>query len=511
MTRIALARLGRDRLARAGALVLACLALVGVFADLLASDLPVALPLARDDLRPARRHATRRRCEGLDCTPHASASADAGDWMRPAARRARPAETPSAARSSSRRCRRVTRSAPTRSGATSSRASSTARARRSATGLAASLVLVLIGVALGALAGFAGGIARLAGVAGGRVAHGHPDAGPRPRRRRARAAPDDGDPALDDRAHALDGARAPRARRGPARRSATTTSTAARALGASPAARPRAARPAERHRPGHRRRGVRGRVRRAHRGGGRLPRASASPDATASWGEAMGEARGHAGAWWLVVFPGVALLATLVSLNLVGEAARDALDPRLRGSAGSGDRSRRGLPMRGKRPYTARSASTCSGLRGGSRGSVVSVRTRVPSEVAAHGARRAARRRSRKPSSSHVSARPDVDPRDLERHERVTSAPSREEVRADRRARGCGRREGSRTFWHSTATRRRRRVHTSVPGPHRLGEAEGEVLGGEDGVRRARHGEHEVDEGDAGGPDLCGPLRTSPS
>ncbi len=50
-----------------------------------------------------------------------------------------------------------------------------------------------------------------------------------------------------------------------------------------------------------------------------------------SWGESMGEARAHANAWWLVVFPGVALLATLIALNLVGEAARDALDPRLRG------------------------------------------------------------------------------------------------------------------------------------------------------------------------------------
>jgi ABC-type dipeptide/oligopeptide/nickel transport system permease subunit len=46
----------------------------------------------------------------------------------------------------------------------------------------------------------------------------------------------------------------------------------------------------------------------------------------------MGEARAHAGAWWLVAFPGIALLATLVALNLVGEAARDALDPRLHAS-----------------------------------------------------------------------------------------------------------------------------------------------------------------------------------
>jgi peptide/nickel transport system permease protein len=55
-----------------------------------------------------------------------------------------------------------------------------------------------------------------------------------------------------------------------------------------------------------------------------------TPDTLSSWGEALGEARLHAEAWWLVVFPGTALLATLVSLNLIGEAARSALDPRLR-------------------------------------------------------------------------------------------------------------------------------------------------------------------------------------
>jgi peptide/nickel transport system permease protein len=52
-----------------------------------------------------------------------------------------------------------------------------------------------------------------------------------------------------------------------------------------------------------------------------------STDAVASWGETLGEARLHSEAWWLVVFPGAALFATLVALNLVGEAARDALDP----------------------------------------------------------------------------------------------------------------------------------------------------------------------------------------
>ena len=34
-------------------------------------------------------------------------------------------------------------------------------------------------------------------------------------------------------------------------------------------------------------------------------------------------------AWWLVVFPGLALLVTLGTLNTLGDALRDALDPRL--------------------------------------------------------------------------------------------------------------------------------------------------------------------------------------
>ncbi len=47
----------------------------------------------------------------------------------------------------------------------------------------------------------------------------------------------------------------------------------------------------------------------------------------------MGEARAHAHAWWLVAFPGASLLCTLWALHLVGEAARDAMNPRSRGRA----------------------------------------------------------------------------------------------------------------------------------------------------------------------------------
>jgi peptide/nickel transport system permease protein len=48
----------------------------------------------------------------------------------------------------------------------------------------------------------------------------------------------------------------------------------------------------------------------------------------ASWGETMSEFRDAPGAWWLLAFPGIFLFATIVALNLVGEARRESLDPR---------------------------------------------------------------------------------------------------------------------------------------------------------------------------------------
>jgi peptide/nickel transport system permease protein len=66
------------------------------------------------------------------------------------------------------------------------------------------------------------------------------------------------------------------------------------------------------------------------------------PDATASWGETLGEARSHPTAWWLIAYPGAALLTTLMALNLIGEAARDALDPKLRGVSEAATEGMRG-------------------------------------------------------------------------------------------------------------------------------------------------------------------------
>lgn len=48
-----------------------------------------------------------------------------------------------------------------------------------------------------------------------------------------------------------------------------------------------------------------------------------------SWGRMLSEGRGFfQQAWWMAVFPGVAIFVTVFSLNVVGDALRDALDPR---------------------------------------------------------------------------------------------------------------------------------------------------------------------------------------
>ena len=55
-----------------------------------------------------------------------------------------------------------------------------------------------------------------------------------------------------------------------------------------------------------------------------------APGAAASWGETMSEFRDAPVAWWLLAFPGAFLFATIVALNLVGEARRESFDPRAR-------------------------------------------------------------------------------------------------------------------------------------------------------------------------------------
>ena len=55
----------------------------------------------------------------------------------------------------------------------------------------------------------------------------------------------------------------------------------------------------------------------------------------ASWGNILNEGKDAIEiGWWLSVYPGVAILLTVLSYNLFGEGIRDALDPRLRQSVG---------------------------------------------------------------------------------------------------------------------------------------------------------------------------------
>ncbi len=51
---------------------------------------------------------------------------------------------------------------------------------------------------------------------------------------------------------------------------------------------------------------------------------------TPSWGELLNQAqRNFTIGWWLAVYPSLALFLTLTMFSLIGEAARDAMDPRL--------------------------------------------------------------------------------------------------------------------------------------------------------------------------------------
>jgi peptide/nickel transport system permease protein len=54
----------------------------------------------------------------------------------------------------------------------------------------------------------------------------------------------------------------------------------------------------------------------------------------ASWGNILNDGKDLITyAWWLTLYPGLAILVTVLSYNLMGEGIRDALDPRLRQSA----------------------------------------------------------------------------------------------------------------------------------------------------------------------------------
>ena len=55
------------------------------------------------------------------------------------------------------------------------------------------------------------------------------------------------------------------------------------------------------------------------------------PPPMPTWGRMLAEGRVYiADAWWLVTLPGLAIMLTILSINLLGDGLRDALDPRLR-------------------------------------------------------------------------------------------------------------------------------------------------------------------------------------
>lgn len=58
------------------------------------------------------------------------------------------------------------------------------------------------------------------------------------------------------------------------------------------------------------------------------------PATTPSWGRMIADGAGgqlYTVAWWMLLFPGLALVFTTLAFNLVGDGLRDALDPRTQG------------------------------------------------------------------------------------------------------------------------------------------------------------------------------------
>ncbi|HMP39950.1 MAG TPA: ABC transporter permease, partial [Roseiflexaceae bacterium] len=52
---------------------------------------------------------------------------------------------------------------------------------------------------------------------------------------------------------------------------------------------------------------------------------------TPEWGAMLTQGRQYLQrAWWFTLFPGLAIMITVLAINMFGDALRDALDPRLR-------------------------------------------------------------------------------------------------------------------------------------------------------------------------------------
>ena len=55
------------------------------------------------------------------------------------------------------------------------------------------------------------------------------------------------------------------------------------------------------------------------------------PPTVPTWGGMLAESRDHllAGNWYLAVLPGLAIMLTVLSCNIIGDWLRDLMDPRL--------------------------------------------------------------------------------------------------------------------------------------------------------------------------------------
>ena len=68
------------------------------------------------------------------------------------------------------------------------------------------------------------------------------------------------------------------------------------------------------------------------------------PPPDPAWGSMVADGRDRlVYAWWVATMPGIAILITVMSLNLFGDWLRDRLDPRLR-QMGIGLEPKSGLP-----------------------------------------------------------------------------------------------------------------------------------------------------------------------
>jgi len=56
-----------------------------------------------------------------------------------------------------------------------------------------------------------------------------------------------------------------------------------------------------------------------------------APPPASEWGTMLADAREFVlRAWWVVTFPGMMILVTVLAFNLLGDGLRDALDPKLK-------------------------------------------------------------------------------------------------------------------------------------------------------------------------------------